>query len=196
MQETWVRSLSKKIPWRRKWLSTPVFLPGEFHGLRSLVDYSPWGRKESDMTEQLNNNNNPKLSLHRSPTPPPPYSCLFWELWWALFQVLYTHTFLTACETGVTGTWNWKGKEAEESISSSSLCIMLKWVFFLFWQSPSFLLPLPVYHFRSKVTVIQHFPKLFLGTLLVLDIKQRLLGQISFRNTISNTSLLEIEKAF
>ena len=53
MQETWVRSLSKKIPWRRKWLSTPVFLPGEFHGLRSLVDYSPWGRKESDMAERL-----------------------------------------------------------------------------------------------------------------------------------------------
>ena len=32
---------------------TPVFLPGEFHGQRSLVGYSPWGRKVSDMTEQL-----------------------------------------------------------------------------------------------------------------------------------------------
>ena len=42
-----------KIPWRRKWQPTPVFLPGTFHGLRSLVGYSPWGRKESDMTEQL-----------------------------------------------------------------------------------------------------------------------------------------------
>ena len=31
--------------------STPVFLPGESHGRRSLVGYSPWGRKESDMTE-------------------------------------------------------------------------------------------------------------------------------------------------
>ena len=31
---------------------TPVFLPGEFHGQRSLVSYSPWGCKESDMTEQ------------------------------------------------------------------------------------------------------------------------------------------------
>ena len=38
-------------PWRRKWQSTPVFLPGESHGQRSLVGYSPWGRKESDMTE-------------------------------------------------------------------------------------------------------------------------------------------------
>ena len=36
-----------KIPWRRKWQSTPVLLPGKFHGQRSLVGYSPWGRKES-----------------------------------------------------------------------------------------------------------------------------------------------------
>ena len=34
-------------------LPTPVFLPGEFHGQGSLVDYSPWGHKELDMTEQL-----------------------------------------------------------------------------------------------------------------------------------------------
>ena len=47
-----VRSLGWKIPWRRKWLPTPVFLPGEFHGQRSLEGYSPWGCKESDMTEQ------------------------------------------------------------------------------------------------------------------------------------------------
>ena len=40
-----------KIPWRRKWQPTPVFLPGESHGQRSLVGYSPWGRKGSDMTE-------------------------------------------------------------------------------------------------------------------------------------------------
>ena len=32
-----------KIPWRRTWLSTPVFLPGESHGQRSLAGYSPWG---------------------------------------------------------------------------------------------------------------------------------------------------------
>ena len=40
-----------KIPWRRKWQPTPVFLPGQSHGLRSLVSYIPWGHKESDMTE-------------------------------------------------------------------------------------------------------------------------------------------------
>ena len=42
-----------KIPWRRTWQPTPVFLFGELHGPRSLVGYSPWGRKESDTTEQL-----------------------------------------------------------------------------------------------------------------------------------------------
>ena len=40
-----------KIPWRREWQSTPVFLPGESHGQRSLAGYSPWGRKVLDMTE-------------------------------------------------------------------------------------------------------------------------------------------------
>ena len=42
-----------KIPWRRKWQPTPVFLPGESHGQRSLAGYSPWGGKESGMAEQL-----------------------------------------------------------------------------------------------------------------------------------------------
>ena len=40
-----------KIPWRRKWQSTQVFLPGKFHGPRNLAGYSPWGRKELDITE-------------------------------------------------------------------------------------------------------------------------------------------------
>ena len=40
-----------KIPWRRAWQPTPVFLPGESHGQRSLAGYSPWGHKESDTTE-------------------------------------------------------------------------------------------------------------------------------------------------
>ena len=41
-----------KIPWRRAWQITPVFLPGEFHGQRSLVGYSPWSHKKLDTTEQ------------------------------------------------------------------------------------------------------------------------------------------------
>ena len=46
---SWVRN----FPWRRKWQLTPVFLPGDFHGLRGLASYSPRSLKESDMTEQL-----------------------------------------------------------------------------------------------------------------------------------------------
>ena len=42
-----------RFPWRREWLPTPVFLPEEFHGWRSLMGPSPWGHKESDTTEQL-----------------------------------------------------------------------------------------------------------------------------------------------
>ena len=44
-----------KISWKRAWQPTPVSLPGESHGRRSLVDYSPRGHKEWDMTEQQNN---------------------------------------------------------------------------------------------------------------------------------------------
>ena len=40
-----------QIPWRGVWQPTPVFLPGKFHGQRSLTDYSPWDCKESDMTK-------------------------------------------------------------------------------------------------------------------------------------------------
>ena len=42
-----------KISWKRAWQPTLIFLPGEFHGERSLAGYSPWGHKESDITEQL-----------------------------------------------------------------------------------------------------------------------------------------------
>ena len=47
--DTWVR----KIPWRRKWQPTTIFLPGKFHGWRSLVSHSPWDHKELDTTERL-----------------------------------------------------------------------------------------------------------------------------------------------
>ena len=45
MQESQVWSLGQEDPWRSKQQPTPVFLPGEFHGHRSLADYSPWGCK-------------------------------------------------------------------------------------------------------------------------------------------------------
>ena len=42
-----------KIPWRRKWQPTPVFLPGKSHGWRSLAGYNLWGHEELDTSEQL-----------------------------------------------------------------------------------------------------------------------------------------------
>ena len=51
MQETWVQSLGWEDPLEKGWQPTPVFLPEEFHGLRSLVGYCPWGCKESDTTD-------------------------------------------------------------------------------------------------------------------------------------------------
>ena len=49
MQGTWVG----KIPWRREWQPTPIFLPGKFHGQKSLANCSPWGLKKLDTTELL-----------------------------------------------------------------------------------------------------------------------------------------------
>ena len=53
MQETRVQSLGQEDPLEKEWPPTPVFLPGESHGQRSPVGYSPQGRKESDTTQRL-----------------------------------------------------------------------------------------------------------------------------------------------
>ena len=53
MQETRFDPWVGKILWRRAWLPSPVLLPRESHGQRSLTGYSPWGHKEADTTEQL-----------------------------------------------------------------------------------------------------------------------------------------------
>ena len=50
-QEMQVQSLGQEDPLEKEWQLTPVFLPGEFHGQRSLVGYSPWGCRESDTTK-------------------------------------------------------------------------------------------------------------------------------------------------
>ena len=54
MRETRVRSLGREDPLEKEMAThSYLFMPGKSHGLRSLVGYSPWGRKESDMTERL-----------------------------------------------------------------------------------------------------------------------------------------------
>ena len=77
----WVR----KIPWRRKWQPTPVFLPEESHGQRRLAGYSPWGLKESDTTERLtqalmNKGLHIKAAL---------YMCL--SVAWGIFSLLHCY---------------------------------------------------------------------------------------------------------
>ena len=58
----------REIPWRRKWQPTPLFLPGESFGQRSVVDYSPWGHKESDTTgKQSGSSSKSKTQLPYDP---------------------------------------------------------------------------------------------------------------------------------
>ena len=54
MQETRVDPWVGKIPSRRAWQPTPVFLPGKSHGQKNLAGYSPWGHKELDIAEEAN----------------------------------------------------------------------------------------------------------------------------------------------
>ena len=61
VQETQVQSLDWEDLLKKGLATHTVFLPGEFHGQRSLVDYSPWGRKESDVTERLNTHTHIKV---------------------------------------------------------------------------------------------------------------------------------------
>ena len=53
MQETQVQSLGWEDPLEVSMVTSPVFLPGESHGQRSLAGYSPWGHKEWDTTEGI-----------------------------------------------------------------------------------------------------------------------------------------------
>ena len=52
-QESRALFLGQEDPWKKKWQPTLVFLPGEFHGQKSLADYSLWGGKKLDTTERL-----------------------------------------------------------------------------------------------------------------------------------------------
>ena len=59
MEETRVRSLGQDYLWRRAWQVTPVFLPGESHGQKSLMGYNPRGRRKSDTTEATKDTRTP-----------------------------------------------------------------------------------------------------------------------------------------
>ena len=91
-EERWVNHLMRKIPWRRKWLPTPVFLTGKARRYRRLAGYSPWGHKESNMTENL--------SIHAHIWG---YPCGVYNLsWWAMAvstNILYIRSVAQSCPT-------------------------------------------------------------------------------------------------
>ena len=66
-EERFVIILLCRMIWRRQWQPTPVLLSGKSHGRSSLVGYSPWGHKESDTTQGLNNHNTWAQRLKRLP---------------------------------------------------------------------------------------------------------------------------------
>ena len=69
MRETRVQFLGWEDPLGRKWQPTPVFLPRESHGQRSLMGYSPWGCKELDMSERLSAEHSMAKKLKSTDTP-------------------------------------------------------------------------------------------------------------------------------
>ena len=60
-RETQVQSLVGKIPWSKKWLPTPVSLPGKSHGQRSSVGFRPWDHRESDTTQHQHHHHQREL---------------------------------------------------------------------------------------------------------------------------------------
>ena len=72
-----------KIPWRRKWQPTPVFLPGELHGQKSLVGYSPWGLRNRTWLSNFHfhffRENVLELSITKEEALKPP--CKFARMW-------------------------------------------------------------------------------------------------------------------
>ena len=88
MRETGFNPWVRKISWRRKWQPSSVFLPGKSHGPKSLVGYSPRGRKESDTTEQLH------FTFQALSRMPLPWGLPLWDLFALSLCALLPFNFL------------------------------------------------------------------------------------------------------
>ena len=84
----------KKIPWKRKWQPSPVFLPGKSHRPRSLAGYSPGGCKESDTTEHTHTSQGSNLvfvlvntQLFQNDIKKDFLSLMLWTLFWSSYSV-------------------------------------------------------------------------------------------------------------
>ena len=99
MQETWFRSLGWKMPWKRAWQPTPVFLAGEPQGQRSLAGSSPWGRRVGHNWATKNSTHTCPLPLELpSHLPPHPTPSTVTEHRFALPE-LYSRLPLAGCFT-------------------------------------------------------------------------------------------------
>ena len=101
IQETWVGFLGREdFPWRRKWQPTPVFLPGESHGQRSLAGYNPWGHKSrtqlSEEAHSIMTCSSWNISWFCYPSPPGLFLLLF-------FVCFFFRPSYAAC--GILGLW-------------------------------------------------------------------------------------------
>ena len=113
----WIR----KIPWRREWQPTPVFLPGEFHGQRSLMGYSPWDRKELDTTEQLTHATRRLCDLTENPDS---------QHDWSWSQIWNWHLWLTPCLCKMKTMKFpslWGGKDTNNSVLGMPSLLLSDW---------------------------------------------------------------------
>ena len=104
-----------KIPWRRKWHPSPVFLPVKFHGQRSLSGYSPWDCKESDMTENSTTHRFriSKIRCEVSGYPIPKFSDL---VLLGFFGWFYVPHFLCSC-------W-WRSLRSKDAVFYSTMLLL------------------------------------------------------------------------
>ena len=114
MQETQVLSLGQEDPLEKRWLPTPVFLPGKSHKQRSLVGYNPWGLKVLDTTEQLTHAHNWFQSVHTQP----------------LYQLpLYVLKFEEPALKGSWQSWNKDLQEQEDLLTWRNIHVLLSHYF-------------------------------------------------------------------
>ena len=130
-----------KIFWRREWLLTSVFLPGEFYGERSLLGYSPRGHKESDTAEQLT---------------------LFFSLWktalWTDFlQGAYTRSKLVQCflyqEILIIKKWNKTVSADQDSVCNELLCVLPRLLIYLQSRNIQFSLGISLWVVKSVLKI-------------------------------------------
>ena len=89
-----------KIPWRRKWQPTPVFLAGKSHGQKSLVGYSSWGRKRAGHNLVAKQHHHPSLSLI-----------------WFLFSLFHHHSTVMFGHPGLPSARILRGQFSQNSSS-------------------------------------------------------------------------------